>query len=228
MMRHYDPSSEPPSQDVLTTEDLALWCRRGQLAIRQATSHLNEINVFDRVDYDTGKNLNQLWSLLTETTETAYLERRGSAPMTPSQLLHRWARAASEDDPDLVGRSVIIISKALKGMAAAAANLPHLDSRDISAVLTAGAVSARQWLSVDAVDGTILDVLDAGADAATVSHLRLSSQLEAIAEASVRAVEGTTARLPILRQVGVVDAGALGLSLALTELPGVIAARPGR
>jgi dihydroxyacetone kinase-like predicted kinase len=188
--------------------------------------HLNEINVFDRVDYDTGNNLNRLFSLLVRTTEAAYAERRNNITMTPGQLLHLWARAAAEEeDPDLVGRSVIITSKALKGMAHAAADLPHLDPQNISKVLAAGAVSARRWLSAGAVDGTILDVFDAGADAATATASKLSSQLEAIAQASARAAESTRSKLPILRQVGVVDAGALGLSLALNELPSVITAR---
>ncbi|MEH6797655.1 MAG: DAK2 domain-containing protein, partial [Rhodococcus sp. (in: high G+C Gram-positive bacteria)] len=77
------------------------------------------------------------------------------------------------------------------------------------------------------VEGTMLTVL-AAADSDASAHdanVSLAALVVDIAEATARAVDSTTDQLVELREAGVVDAGALGLSVVFDALVEVVTGR---
>lgn len=213
---------------ALTTADLARWCALAQTATAANRQHLDEINLLFDPDEDTGTNLTEMWSSLHVATELVV--RKSPGLVTPAALLVLWGE---DNDYDIVGRSTRIMKRVFRAMASAAHGAPVLTSSRFSDVLAAAAnISIRDWdeLLPEAGDqpggpqpGTILDVVEAAADAAnSARRAGLDAQLLRVAAAAKRATEATSRHHQILRATGLVDAGALGLAVALQELPEVL------
>lgn len=209
---------EPP---VLTGAALVQWCDTGLRTLRQHQAHLDYINYFGEPDKDTGENLVQLLSVLQQASP-----RAPSTITTVSEVLQGWTTAAYAH-PGIEGNSAWIVRAALDAMDDAAAGRTALDSDGIALVLSAGAAGARRFLGSDATAGTILDVFDAVAETASQPNHSVPAQLAAAAAAADRAQAATQGKLTVLRTQGVVDAGALGLTLLLRDLA-QISGRRGR
>lgn len=221
-------SAEAASKDALTTADLVRWCATAQAATATHRQHLDDINVIFDPDEDTGTNLTEMWSSLGASTEL--MIRRTSGLVTPARLLEVWGE---DDDWEVVGRSTRIMKRVFRAMAGAARDQHVLAPSTFADVLAAAAnIPIPDWdeLLPEAglqpggpQPGTILDVVEAAADAANRSHRAgLHAQLLAVAAAGKLATEATPHHHQTLRATGVVDAGALGLSVALQELPGIL------
>ncbi|QBS45738.1 dihydroxyacetone kinase [Nocardia sp. CS682] len=124
------------------------------------------------------------------------------------------------------GNSGIILSQVLRGIAEAVRHEP-LNATTLRDALRRGSALVRDALS-EPIEGTILTVLDcAAASAADCADTSLAEVALAAADGAAKALGDTPSQLGVLREAGVVDAGARGLvvlldclvSVTLGELP---------
>ncbi len=151
---------------------------------------LDQINVFPVADADTGRNLKiSLAPLISKDVPEATLRRRLLASAT--------------------GNSGNIAVSFLLGL---------LNARSPEEIPEAAATGTKNAWAVlaDPSPGTMLDVMDAlVAELDGMERTKLPAAARRITDTLVSAVTKTTDRLPVLRQAGVVDAGALGLYIYL-------------
>ncbi|WP_433762138.1 DAK2 domain-containing protein [Nocardia sp. CA-135398] len=118
------------------------------------------------------------------------------------------------------GNSGIILSQVLRGIAEAARGGP-LTAQTLRAALATASALVRESLSVP-VEGTILTVLERAAEcAAACPESALAEVAVAAADGAAEALGDTPAQLGVLREAGVVDAGARGLVVLLDSLVAV-------
>ncbi|MEV2219545.1 DAK2 domain-containing protein [Nocardia vinacea] len=118
------------------------------------------------------------------------------------------------------GNSGIILSQVLRGIAEAARGGP-LTARTLRDALATASALVRESLSVP-VEGTILTVLERAAECAAASpESALAEVAVAAADGAAEALGDTPAQLGVLREAGVVDAGARGLVVLLDSLVAV-------
>lgn len=118
------------------------------------------------------------------------------------------------------GNSGIILSQVLRGVADAVREGP-LTAMSLRVALRRGAFLVREALS-SPVEGTMLTVLDRAAECAQqCPQPSLAAVALAAADGAAEALGETPAQLGVLRQAGVVDAGARGLLVLLDELVAV-------
>ncbi|MEV6337903.1 DAK2 domain-containing protein [Nocardia vinacea] len=122
------------------------------------------------------------------------------------------------------GNSGIIMSQVLRGIAEAARGGP-LTARTLRDALATASALVRESLSVP-VEGTILTVLERAAECAAASpESALAEVAVAAADGAAEALGDTPAQLGVLREAGVVDAGARGLVVLLDSLVAVTLGR---
>ncbi|WP_287437842.1 DAK2 domain-containing protein, partial [Thermomicrobium sp.] len=115
------------------------------------------------------------------------------------------------------GNSGVILSQFFRAWAEIAAQREYLDAAAMAAGFARADTLARQAL-LEPVEGTMITVLRAAAAAAQEAEaagLPLAEILARVRDAALTAVARTPELLPILRQQGVVDAGAQGLAVLL-------------
>ncbi|HMC51131.1 MAG TPA: DAK2 domain-containing protein, partial [Acidimicrobiales bacterium] len=126
------------------------------------------------------------------------------------------------------GNSGVILSQIMRGLAD---TFERVDQANAVALIEAlGSASERAYEAVmRPVEGTILTVARAAAEAAARAGIQEASVvdvLDAARKGAAEALERTPELLPVLRQAGVVDAGGAGLLLLLDSFLAVAAGRP--
>ncbi len=176
----------------------------GAQRVVEAQESLNRINVFPVADGDTGTNL----ALTLVEAQKAVVASRDPAPGT---VLARVADAVLDGAR---GNSGAIMAQFFQGLADAVADRARLTPQHFATAVQLGEQYAREALA-DPREGTILSVMTAFARA-------LSERLTAAAQADFpqllthgldaarTALKRTQQELDVLRQAGVVDAGAKG------------------
>lgn len=199
--------------------ELLAWGRLCVTSLEERRAEIDALNVFPVPDADTGTNL-----LATMRAAVAEVDNSASGaagePDRPAAhpvaaALARGATAGAR------GNSGIIVSQVLRGIADATVDggLTELTYR---IALARAAALVRRSLS-DPVEGTILTVLDrAGAAADRCVEPGLAAVVRAGADAAAQALEDTRDQLAVLRDAGVVDAGARGLLVLLDGLVTVV------
>ena len=164
-------------------------------------------------DGDTGTNL-----LLTLRAADAAV--RGDPPGDLAATLGSMARGAVLGAR---GNSGVILSQVLRGLAE---SLPAtIDGAALAKGL--GRAAELAWEAVaEPVEGTMLSVIRAAADAAAVAGASLADVAGAAAGGAADALARTPDQLPVLARAGVVDAGGRGLCLLLDSLAAVVAGGP--
>jgi DAK2 domain fusion protein YloV len=208
---------------VLRFADLAL------TALGQAREEIDALNVYPVPDGDTGTNL----YLTVEAARGALLDAVGGDESTsPSPADVRTALAAFARGALLGarGNSGVILSSLV---GAVCKRLGEAGPDDRSALVFAEGLALAAQAGYAAVgqpvEGTILSVAQAAADAAgrsaeDPSH-RLGHVIRAAAAAAREAVARTPDQLAVLRDAGVVDAGGRGLSVVLDATETAITGR---
>ena len=223
---------------------------RFRVAVQGALAHLesrreeiNDLNVFPVADGDTGDNMAlTLSAVLAELDRLALVEDRSVDEIGREEIVETVARAALLGAR---GNSGVILSQLIRG---AAEELVSRPGELVDPVLIGAAfarAAQRAYASVrEPAEGTMLTVMRdmATAIAHDLAHLpeeqrRLRADAEPerqndlIAAALERAIEAGEASvkrgpelLPALREAGVVDAGAYGVTIVLA---GVVAALRG-
>ncbi len=168
---------------------------------------VDALNVFPVPDGDTGTNMSM-------TLNAALREARESGGDRVGKVAERAAYGALMGAR---GNSGVILSQLLRGFARATHDAASLDAATLAAALTAAAETAGRAV-MKPVEGTILTVAVAAARTAAASAAREDNPLavlDATLDEARAAVARTTAQMPLLKQAGVVDAGAQGYMLIL-------------
>ena len=175
----------------------------GARRVIAARDELNRINVFPVPDGDTGSNLS---STLGHVLQGA-LSRRSRHI---GELL---ARVGNDAIDGARGNSGAIMAQFLVGLAEHARHAPELDAPSLAAAVRNGERSARAALA-EPVEGTILSVIDAFADAleeaAQVPMRDPRGGFDTALQRARVALARTPMQMAALRRAGVVDAGARG------------------
>ncbi|NQE91628.1 DAK2 domain-containing protein [Nocardia terpenica] len=205
----------PGVPETLDGAALARWGRLCVAGLGRHRDEINALNVFPVADADTGTNL-----LATMRAAVAAAE-----PLAAGSPAHAVAGAmARAGTAGARGNSGIIVSQVLRGLAEAVQDGP-LTAATVRIMLRRAAILVREALSTP-VDGTMLTVLEAAADRAAdcPPDALLADVALAAADGAVKALGDTPSQLTVLREAGVVDAGARGLLVlldALVEVTGV-------
>ena len=169
---------------------------------------LNAINVYPVPDGDTGTNMH-----LTLRAGVDEMERTsGDDASVAARALAEGALMGAR------GNSGVILSQVLRGFASGLDCRAEADGAALAEGLSEASRAAYAALS-EPVEGTILTVAREAAQAAAAgSKETAEAVLSSAVDAANRAVERTPELLPVLREAGVVDAGALGLAIVLEGL----------
>lgn len=216
----------------LDAEAVRRWCQIALDSLGRAREDIDAINVYPVPDGDTGTNLyltvESAAQAVTQAVTQALTEAApGHRPAAPT--LAQAARAMAHGA--LIGargNSGTILAQLLRGMAEEFARHPE----------PAGPAALRQALRQAAkaayeavarpVEGTMLTVARAAADAARANG-RDHAPTAAVAASALAGAEAALARtpgqLPVLADAGVVDAGGSGLVAVLGALDAALSGR---
>ncbi|TGZ12863.1 dihydroxyacetone kinase [Streptomyces sp. S816] len=206
------------------------WCGLALRALGRARAEIDAINVYPVADGDTGTNL----YLTVESAATAveavfagyetqpgYETRPGYGTQPAGPTLADAVRAMAHGA--LIGargNSGTILAQLLRGMAqvlAADGAQPRCDGPALRLALRRAADSARQAVA-HPVEGTVLTVASAAADAAERADGDCGTVARAAHEGARAALAATPSQLGVLARAGVVDAGGSGLVAMLGAL----------
>jgi uncharacterized protein len=186
--------------------------------LRAHQESVNRLNVYPVPDGDTGTNM-------ALTLEAVVAELDGASPdmaATCKAISHGSLMGAR-------GNSGVILSQILRGLATTLAEVDAADGPALARALSAAAEGAYGAV-MRPVEGTILTVVRASAEAAEEacdgSPSRLVDVLDAAHRGGRDALARTPEMLPVLKEAGVVDAGGAGLLLLLDAALNVVAGRP--
>jgi len=205
---------------MVTTLDAATlrrWCAAGVEALDYHREEIDALNVYPVPDGDTGTNL-----LLTLRGAADLLRRElPEGAGSTAAVMARGALLGAR------GNSGIIVSQILRGIAegvSAAASAP--DGQAFADGL-ARAVALAYGAVAEPVEGTVLTVARAAAEAAKrAGSDKLDVVVAAAAAGAADALRETPRQLPALARAGVVDAGGRGLVVLLDALVGVVTGAP--
>ena len=170
---------------------------------------LNQINVFPVPDGDTGANLGRTLATASQAAEDA------AEGASAGEVASAAASAALMGGR---GSSGVIGAQWLRGFAAGVSD-PDATFADAFA---SAAAYARDAVA-DPRDGTMISVAADAADAVAGSQDAPLDVIRRAAEAAYESVERTPDQNPVLKDAGVVDAGARGLEFMLRGMAGALA-----
>lgn len=197
--------AEPASADriakLLDGIALAAAFEAAATALSMQRDALNAINVFPVPDGDTGTNM----SLTMRSAVDAAPPGEPSAAVVAKAMAQGALMGAR-------GNSGVILSQVVSAFAQDA---PALDGAACADALERGRAAAYRVVSQPR-EGTILTALTAAAAAASaVRSDAPAAVLSAASRAAQEATDRTPELLPVLKEAGVVDAGAQGLAVML-------------
>jgi dihydroxyacetone kinase-like predicted kinase len=199
-----------PSADAFTLRAAHVidWAGGALAAVVRHEEQLNEINVFEVPDGDTGTNL--VRTLGYGCAAIADLPAEVDAERACATFGESLWRNAS-------GCSGLILAATLKALLGVLAEQGQVDAQRLVAALDAAAVAAASAVAKPA-PGTMVTVAQDAYHAARVAEPSLVAIASSVRAAVRAAVERSPSELPALFQTGVVDSGALGLRLVFEAL----------
>jgi len=200
------------------------WCSLALRALGRAREEIDAINVYPVADGDTGTNLYLTVESAVAAVEAVFAAHeagRSGAAGAPGPSLAEAAHAMAHGA--LIGargNSGTILAQLLRGMAQVLAgdgDGARADGHGLRRALRHAADSARQAVA-HPVEGTVLSVAAAAAEAATGADGDCGTVARAAYEGARAALAETPGQLAALRRAGVVDAGGRGLVAVLAAL----------
>jgi len=191
------------SKQVITGENFTAMVLAAAEQLRSNQDQVNALNVFPVPDGDTGTNMNLTMTSGVQELQSRRSEHLGKASEALSRGLLMGAR----------GNSGVILSQLFRGFAKSVADLEKADLVQFAAALQNGVETAYKAV-VKPVEGTILTVSKEAAKHALQQAGEMNDAaafMNEIVQAAKDALARTPEQLPILKQVGVVDAGGQGL-----------------
>ncbi|MFJ8810249.1 DAK2 domain-containing protein [Streptomyces sp. NPDC102490] len=214
------------------------WCGLSLRALGRAREEIDAINVYPVADGDTGTNLYLTVESAAAAVEAVFAAHEAAEGPRDANEGPRDADEAPLDPvggPSLGdavgamahgaligarGNSGTILAQLLRGMAqvlAARGDSAHTEGPGLRRALRHAAASARQAVA-HPVEGTVLTVASAAADAAEDVEGDCAEVARAAYEGARAALAATPGQLPVLERAGVVDAGGHGLVTVLAAL----------
>ncbi|MEU0085688.1 DAK2 domain-containing protein [Streptomyces sp. NPDC006274] len=186
------------------------WCSLALESLGREREEIDAINVYPVADGDTGTNLYLTVESANQAVEAVFAahETGGSAPAL-ADVIRAMAHGA------LIGargNSGTILAQLLRGMAERIGDGDHL-----AGALRRAAELAREAVA-HPVEGTILSVAGAAADAAGAADPAPADAVRAAYAGARAALDATPRQLAVLDRAGVVDAGGRGLLMVLGAL----------
>ncbi|WP_030346519.1 DAK2 domain-containing protein [Streptomyces sp. NRRL S-1022] len=205
-------------QTFLDALAVRTWCGLALRALGRAREEIDAINVYPVADGDTGTNLYLTLESAATAVEAVFAGYgTGCAEPALADAVRAMAHGA------LIGargNSGTILAQLLRGMAqvlADAGDAAHTDGPALRLALRRAADSARQAVA-HPVEGTVLTVASAAADAAEGAGGDCGTVARAAYEGARAALAATPGQLAVLERAGVVDAGGRGLVAVLGAL----------
>ncbi|GAA3499487.1 DAK2 domain-containing protein [Streptomyces prasinosporus] len=227
-------------QTFLDALAVRAWCGLALEALGRSREEIDAINVYPVADGDTGTNLYLTVESAAAAVEAVFTGHEagsatgpGGSPggvaggPTPADALRAMAHGA------LIGargNSGTILAQLLRGMAQVLAGeeaAARVDGRGLRLALRRAADSARQAVA-HPVEGTVLTVASAAAEAAAGARGDCGAVAKAAYEGARAALAATPGQLAVLRRAGVVDAGGRGLVAVLAALVETLTGEPPR
>ncbi|MFF7643341.1 DAK2 domain-containing protein [Streptomyces canus] len=195
------------------------WCGLALRALGRAREEIDAINVYPVADGDTGTNLYLTVESAAAAVEAVFEahDAHGSGKPALADAARAMAHGA------LIGargNSGTILAQLLRGMAqvlAADGETTHTDGEGLRLALRHASDSARQAVA-HPVEGTVLTVASAAADAAGGAEGDCGTVARAAYDGALAALAATPGQLAVLERAGVVDAGGRGLVAVLGAL----------
>ncbi|WP_031097208.1 MULTISPECIES: DAK2 domain-containing protein [unclassified Streptomyces] len=205
-------------QTFLDALAVRTWCGLALRALGTAREEIDAINVYPVPDGDTGTNLYLTLESAATAVEAVFAGyETGSGEPALADAVRAMAHGA------LIGargNSGTILAQLLRGMAQVLADdgdASHIDGSELRLALRRAADSARQAVA-HPVEGTVLTVASAAADAAEGAEGDCRAVARAAYEGARAALAATPGQLAVLERAGVVDAGGRGLVAVLGAL----------
>ncbi|MDQ0583695.1 DAK2 domain-containing protein [Streptomyces rishiriensis] len=201
------------------------WCGLALTALGRAREEIDAINVYPVADGDTGTNLYLTVESAATAVEAVFAgyeagSGAGSGSVGRPSLADAARAMAHGALIGARGNSGTILAQLLRGMAqvlTAEGETPHTDGNGLSLALRHAADSARQAVA-HPVEGTVLSVASAAADAAEDAEGDCGTVARAAYRGACAALAATPGQLAVLERAGVVDAGGRGLVAVLAAL----------
>lgn len=177
--------------------------RASAQSLSQQVEAINALNVFPVPDGDTGTNMN-----MTFTSGVEEMNRKGEVTLSESaEALSKGLLMGAR------GNSGVILSQLFRGFAKGISGLKEMNAQHFAQALHKGVQMAYQAV-VKPVEGTILTVSREAAQAG-VDYAKKSDDLTGLIQMVMTKAKESLAKtpdlLPVLKKVGVVDAGGQGL-----------------
>jgi DAK2 domain fusion protein YloV len=198
----------------VSDRDALLDLLRGALAaVEQARGRIDDLNVYPVPDGDTGTNLALTTRAVVEAIEASEASDRPTLARETSRAALMGAR----------GNSGVILSQIVRGAADVVAQPGPID---LAAALRAASDAAYRAVR-EPVEGTMLTAIRGLAEAAEADPEQPPAELlTALAARGDEIVASTPDQLAVLREAGVVDAGAAGLVEIVRGLAAAAAGAP--
>jgi fatty acid kinase len=198
--------------------DVALALARASLnALERNRRRLDDLNVYPVPDGDTGTNL-------TLTVRSVVEALEAQDPPDREELARFVARAALLGAR---GNSGVILSQIVRGATDVLGRVDELDGEAVAGALRSASDAAYTAVH-EPVEGTILTAIRELAQEAEGAHANsdLAALLTRLVQRGDDAVIRTQEQLDVLRDAGVVDAGAAGLVEILRGIASHVAGEP--
>ncbi len=204
----------PATETELSGQDLKKALEGAKSYLEQHIDEVNALNIFPVPDGDTGINMYLTMKSAVETAEKS--EDTSAAAIS--------AAAARGALMGARGNSGVILSQILKGIAKGIEGKKTFSFRDFAAALHIASEQAYRVIA-NPVEGTILTVIREASNAASRTaerHASFARSIGSVVSQARRTVKKTPEMLPVLKEAGVVDAGAKGLYYFLKGMEGAI------
>lgn len=186
------------------------WLTRAVAELVARRAEINKLNVFPVPDADTGSNMaHTMEAALAEVNDLPTSHQRDITKLTAAIAVGAVKGAR--------GNSGMVLSQVLRGLAQSAVS-DRITGRTVQQALTTANKFVHHAI-IEPVEGTVVTVLRAAAIAANQAPTdSLIDVLTAATTAASIALANTPSQLAVLRDAGVVDAGAQGLVLLLETM----------
>ncbi|MBI3743511.1 MAG: DAK2 domain-containing protein, partial [Chloroflexi bacterium] len=203
-------STTNPKSALLDGPGLRRLFEAAAAAVEARVDAINALNVFPVPDGDTGTNMSLTLRAALEDVMRSSSDSAGETAAAMARGALMGAR----------GNSGVITSQLLRGFSRSVQAKARLSGADIAEAFQQASAQAYKVVT-QPVEGTILTVIREVA-AATRQSVGTKASVSDVLEAAERAASSAVARtpflLPVLRENGVVDAGAEGLSVMLSGM----------
>jgi DAK2 domain fusion protein YloV len=197
-------------------ERMLAFARGAAAALDRARRRIDDLNVYPVPDGDTGTNLAATARAVVEALEGSTTEDRREL----------WAEVSRAALLGARGNSGVILSQIVRGAADVLAGEERVDGPAIARALSSASNSAYRAVR-DPVEGTILTAIrELAEESAAAQDLDVVELRAALVRRGEEAVARTPEQLAVLRDAGVVDAGAAGLVEVVRGLAAVASGEP--